>query len=514
MQLHELALADLELRHEVVVAVLGRRALRAHRLADQRREFVVKGEQLVLAQRVELGEAAHAPRDPGVEAEAEGRRAVLVVVEHAQLVRRVGVGVADELQRLGVGRRRHRRGDLELGVVVQPPLPPKVREQVAVLLLVVGHAQLAARQVVRHHAVVRGVAEAVKVEHDVGVGQRPHHVAVLAAAVAVVVSHACGGVALVAAAATIVIAAAIAAAAAAAALREEVEEEAAHARGRVSEGARVRHVDGGAVAAEDGAARLAEEGEEVRLEVARVPRLLRRHPARVARVVDQEVRLEIEGRLARLDAIEAVGRRLVDLAPERVDAAARAVGVGPGVVVLVLRQVLVVAVPALEQHVAHELPVGIGVVDEAQPRLERVIVDEAVVAEDLEGGEVGVDAAGDQHALIGHVLQQVLVQHVLPIVEHVLQHPHIWAQRSAEKLRHRVVVGVPLVEVALLRKKQERRKGVRVAIQPHIPLRHVHGLASKVVGAVVLRVLIHRDAGAAALLTFGHRFAKRETMGM
>jgi glycosyltransferase involved in cell wall biosynthesis len=56
VQVDELALPNLELRHEVVVAVLVDRALGPDALPHMRRELLVESEQLVLAQRVELGD--------------------------------------------------------------------------------------------------------------------------------------------------------------------------------------------------------------------------------------------------------------------------------------------------------------------------------------------------------------------------------------------------------------------------------------------------------------------------
>eukprot|EP00976_Prorocentrum_cordatum_P041468 841582-Prorocentrum_minimum.AAC.3 len=150
--------------------------------------------------------------------------------------------------------------------------------------------------------------------------------------------------------------------------------------------------------------------------------------------------------------------------PTAIDDAPRGIGVAPGVVVLVLLDVLAVAVVALEQQEAHELGAARAAAYVRQAGLQRVVVDERAVPEHLERREVVVDAAGDYHALVGDEGKQLLVSQVLALVQHVIQHVDI-VQHRAEELRDGVVVGVPLVEVVPLREQQQRREGVGVAIQ-------------------------------------------------
>ena len=69
VEVDELLLTDLELRHEVVVTVLSGGAARAHARLHERLQLRVEREELVLPERVELREGPDAARDRGVEAE-------------------------------------------------------------------------------------------------------------------------------------------------------------------------------------------------------------------------------------------------------------------------------------------------------------------------------------------------------------------------------------------------------------------------------------------------------------
>ena len=315
------------------------------------------------------------------------------------------VDPAHGLQQLGVGRRGHGAAEREGAVLVQHLGLREVLLQLGVLQLVVGDVDFGVLQVPRHRAVVRRVPEPVEVQHHVAVCQRAHRL-----------DRCVGRV-----------------------LHKKLEQEARNADGGLGELARVVEVDGDAVAGEGGAADLAQDGEEVRLEVARVACELGRHVPRPAGAVDQEVLVEVEGHLARADAVHVVHRQLVDVLPEVVEHAPRAVRVVARVVALVLLHVLAVPVVALQQQEPGELFVAVPL-DVREPAAERVVVDEGLVRQDLEGGEVRVDAARHQHLLRRHKLQQVLVQHVLTLIQHVVQHVHALGQHGREELRHRVVV--------------------------------------------------------------------------
>eukprot|EP00966_Prymnesium_polylepis_P253023 5848368-Prymnesium_polylepis.1 len=432
MQIHQLLLPHLEHGHKVVVAVLVGRALRRHALAQQRLELVIGSEELVLAQRVELAESTQPVRDPRIEPKREVRGAILVVVGARKFVDAV-VRATNVLQRFRVGRRRHRRAELALGVPArQAPggstAPRRSEERAthgqgplvgmlargqrgsAEAHVILGRRQLKALQVARHDRKVARLAVAMEVEHEVVVGERPHHTDRL--------------------------------------VHEEVEQEAAHAHGGLLE------LAGGA-----------HDAEEVGLEVARVARLLRRHHPRVARAVHQQVLVHVERHLL---AAHVHPRQLVDVAPQVVDHP-----------------------PRLEQKRGLLLEVGAGHV--RQPRLHRVVVDHRVFSDHLEGGEVIVDAARHQHPLARHVLEELLVEHVLTLEEHVLEHVDLELREARrEELRHRVVVGVTLVKVVLLREEQQRRERVRIAVE------HVR------VGPVVL---LHRHG------RVGHGRAGRHNLG-
>ena len=378
------------------------------------------------------------------------------------------------LERLGVGHGGHVAGERKLAVRVQHLRAAKVLEQPRQLRLVLGHRQLAAAQVARHLVVVARVAVPRKVEDDVGVGERAHDggAARRRRARRARLGH----------------------------LHEELEQQPRDAHRPLGELIGVQHVDRAAVAREREAAHLAQDCKEVDLEVAGVARLLRAHVPRVARVVHQQVAVEVERDGPRAHAVQRVRRvaELVDLAPEAVDHAAHGRGVGAHVVPLVVLDVPVVAVAALEQQEGHKLVERVGAVDKGERRLERVVVDERVVAEDLEGGEVAVDAARHEHAMVRHEGQQLLVEHVLAVVEHILQHVDPLEHR-AEELRDGVVVGVALVKVALGRKEQQRREAVRVRVERH-PLA-LHHLAvqkearparlGRLAAAIAKRVLRH-----------------------
>ena len=63
----------------------------------------------------------------------------------------------------------------------------------------------------------------------------------------------------------------------------------------------------------------------------------------------------------------------------------------------------------------------------------------------LEGRKMSVDAARDEHLLRLDVLQQFLIQHVLPICEDIREHVHL--KYPGEELRDRVVIAIASVEV-------------------------------------------------------------------
>lgn len=105
---------------------------------------------------------------------------------------------------------------------------------------------------------------------------------------------------------------------------------------------------------------------------------------------------------------------------------------------LVFCHVLRVAVVALQKQEAYE---GVEAVaaDMEERGLQWVVVEQRFVRKNLERCKVRVDAARNKHAVLGHVRQQLFVQHVLPIVQHVGQHVHV-SQRRRKELRDRVVV--------------------------------------------------------------------------
>jgi len=82
---------------------------------------------------------------------------------------------------------------------------------------------------------------------------------------------------------------------------------------------------------------------------------------------------------------------------------------------------------------------------------------------------LGIRAAtrtGHEHPLLDDQLEQLLVQHVLAVVQDVVQHVHFEVhERWAEEGGDRVIVGVALVEVALLCEEQQRREGVGIAVE-------------------------------------------------
>ena len=106
--------------------------------------------------------------------------------------------------------------------------------------------------------------------------------------------------------------------------------------------------------------------------------------------------------------------------------------------ILVLLDVRVVAVATLEHHEEYKLFELFGFAYVSKRGLQRVVEDERMLPKHLEGGEVRVDAARHEHLMLCHVLQQILVKHVLAIVEHVVEHVHLKAR--AEELRDRIVV--------------------------------------------------------------------------
>ena len=65
-------------------------------------------------------------------------------------------------------------------------------------------------------------------------------------------------------------------------------------------------------------------------------------------------------------------------------------------------------------------------------------------------------AAGAYHASRGDVLQELLVEHVLPIVQDVAE--HVSLHDRTEELSDRVVIRMALVEVRLLRSEREEQQ--------------------------------------------------------
>mmetsp|Transcript_17265 Transcript_17265/g.55253 ORF Transcript_17265/g.55253 Transcript_17265/m.55253 type:complete len:562 (-) Transcript_17265:157-1842(-) len=411
VQVDQLLLPDLVLRQEVVVAVLARRNRPAAVSAEHGAQRLVEGEQLVLAQRVELAKGGEAMQDASVEAKHEVDRAVLVVARARQFDCRA-LRPRHRLQRLCVDRRRHRPREGEAGVSVERLLLLVVAKRLGVLPLIVGHRDAALSQVVREEAKVRRTAVPVKVEQQVAVCERPPH---------------------------------------AGAVDEELEQEAAHRDGGGGE-LRLRPQADGALTVECRLADLAQEGVEVGLKVASVARQLRRHRARAAAAVDEEVPLQVERRGREAHVVQRANLEVVDLAPEVVEHPPRRVGVRAHVVRLVLLHVLRVAVAALEQQEARQLVEGLPA-HEGEARGEWVVVEKAALVQHLEGGEVRVDAARDEHPLRRHVVQQVLVQHVFALVQHILEHVNL--EHAGEEGGDGVVVGVALVKVGGLGEEQQ-----------------------------------------------------------
>mmetsp|Transcript_138959 Transcript_138959/g.352249 ORF Transcript_138959/g.352249 Transcript_138959/m.352249 type:complete len:269 (+) Transcript_138959:6992-7798(+) len=122
-----------------------------------------------------------------------------------------------------------------------------------------------------------------------------------------------------------------------------------------------------------------------------------------------------------------------------------------------------VPVSALHQQEPHDC-LEIFASDIMERGLQRVEVEQGLVRQHVEAREMGVDAARHRHAIGSHMRQQIFVEHVLAVIQHVCQHVDV-AQRRREELRDSIVVRISLVEVAVLCKKQQRREGVGVAIE-------------------------------------------------
>ena len=144
--------------------------------------------------------------------------------------------------------------------------------------------------------------------------------------------------------------------------------------------------------------------------------------------------------------------------------------------VLVVLDVLPIAVVALHHHEDGELR-GVLALAHLQLPPQGIVMDQVrllALPEHLEGGEVGLDAARYQTLVVDDVVEQILVQHVLAIVDDVVEHVNVLvgvvriAKDRGEELRHGIVVGVALIEVFGLSKQKEGREGVRVAVQLNV----------------------------------------------
>ena len=274
VQVDELALPNLELRHEVVVAVLVDRALGPDALPHMRRELLVESEQLVLAQRVELGEAADVARDVRVEPEHQIGRAVLIVIRARELEDAL-FDLADGLERLCVERGGHLAHKLAARVRVQHLGFAVVLERARVLQLIVGHRQPQLLKVSREDTKIARVTVAMEVADQVAIRERAQQERRRRPLCRRGSSSSAG-------------------AASATMLHKKLKEQPAHGTRGIAQLVGVAHVNRLEVAVQLGAAHLTKHREQERLEVARVARQLRRHRTWVAPAVDEQPSVEVE----------------------------------------------------------------------------------------------------------------------------------------------------------------------------------------------------------------------------
>mmetsp|Transcript_11775 Transcript_11775/g.33828 ORF Transcript_11775/g.33828 Transcript_11775/m.33828 type:complete len:252 (-) Transcript_11775:11-766(-) len=165
------------------------------------------------------------------------------------------------------------------------------------------------------------------------------------------------------------------------------------------------------------------------------------------------------------------------------------------VMVRVLDDVLVVSVVALHQPEERK---SLGAIPgdqlEASPR--RIVVEQrrgllfrlsvAGVPQELKGGKMRIDATHHQTRPVHNVVQQVVVLHVLSVVDHVFQHVVVRSNGGRKISRDGIVIGISLVEISTRGKQQQRTERIRIAIEPNALVNHAFAFAFVFVFAAVL----------------------------